>query len=268
MAIYDHPINISVNKNDPNTLWRYMSLDNFELMLKEGSLFFCRADCFQDSFEGSLPQKEIEHRPKESKRLDEIFNQPIKSETEYQQKEEFYKQLHLKQRQSIAVNCWHMNDDENDAMWKAYQKEGQCVAIKTTITILVNTIQDIPENTGISKIRYIDYKKDTFYHPEEFPHLEYNTLTPLVHKRKGIYSFENELRLYTLAHEGLIDEEFWELQPKFNGIDIKIELNKLVQSVIISPYSVQLKSKVENLIQKYNYRFILEESTILSQPNF
>lgn len=268
MAIYDHPINISVNKNDPNTLWRYMGPDNFELMLKDSSLFFCRADCFQDSFEGSLPQKEIEHRQKESKRLDEHFKQPIKSEIEYQRKEESFKQLHLKQRHSMLVNCWHMNDTENDAMWKAYQKQNLCVAIKTTLPSLVNTIQDIPEKIGISKIRYIDYMKDTFYHPEEFPHLEYNTLTPLVHKRKGIYSFENELRLYTLANEGLIDEVFWEIQPKFNGMDIKIELNKLVQSVIISPYSVQLKSEVENLIQKYNYNFIVEESTILSQPNF
>lgn len=35
-------------------LWKYMSLSKFLYLLNTHSLYFCRLDCFDDPFEGSL----------------------------------------------------------------------------------------------------------------------------------------------------------------------------------------------------------------------
>lgn len=44
-----------ISPEDGATLWRYMSLEKFVNMLETKSLFFTRADKFEDPFEGFIP---------------------------------------------------------------------------------------------------------------------------------------------------------------------------------------------------------------------
>ena len=46
--------------DDRDTLWRYMSLEKFVNMLETKSLFFTRADKFEDPFEGFIPPALVE----------------------------------------------------------------------------------------------------------------------------------------------------------------------------------------------------------------
>ena len=41
--------------NPKDTLWRYLSLEKFASLLYTQSLYFVRADQFEDPFEGSVP---------------------------------------------------------------------------------------------------------------------------------------------------------------------------------------------------------------------
>jgi len=61
-----------IQPNDKDIVWRYMSIDKFESMLKNKSLFFCRTDRFSDQFEWSITKKEAEYRPKGMEQISNI----------------------------------------------------------------------------------------------------------------------------------------------------------------------------------------------------
>ncbi|NLE62949.1 MAG: hypothetical protein GX612_03820, partial [Bacteroidales bacterium] len=106
MAIEDFELCIKPKFNFE--LWRYMDLEKFESLLKNSSLFFCRADRFADPFEGSIPKREVKEN------ISGLSNQHI-----------------LMKKQKI-INCWHINNNENDSMWKLYLKSNEGIAIRTT----------------------------------------------------------------------------------------------------------------------------------------
>jgi hypothetical protein len=49
---------------DDTVIWRYLDFTKFVEMVSSKSLFFSRADKFQDPFEGSLLKKTLERRLK------------------------------------------------------------------------------------------------------------------------------------------------------------------------------------------------------------
>ena len=48
-----------IQPKDDTTLWRYMSFEKFANLLATGSLFFSRADKYDDKFEGYIPESVI-----------------------------------------------------------------------------------------------------------------------------------------------------------------------------------------------------------------
>ena len=54
--------NPHIMPNPELVIWRYMEIWKFKKLLKKKALFFCRTDRFSDSFEGSIPKKEVEYR--------------------------------------------------------------------------------------------------------------------------------------------------------------------------------------------------------------
>ena len=95
--------------DDWNTLWRYMSLEKFVNMLETKSLFFTRADKFEDPFEGFTPPALVESYRKSVKRviLDESFTEVLIKISE-------------NSRKYVMCNCWHQNEEESMAMWEKY----------------------------------------------------------------------------------------------------------------------------------------------------
>ncbi len=188
MPILKHDYNIRLEKK--SIIWRYIDFWKYEDMLKKKSLYFCRADILSDKFEGSLSIKEVEQRKDQ---FYDLVKYSPKLNPEQANKD--MTEEHKKQKLGSYLNCWHINNDESATMWESYVKDNEGVAIRSTCEKIHETLRVVDENLGISKVRYIDYDNEVFYHKTEYPIESYNLLVPLLHKRIE-YKSENEFRIY------------------------------------------------------------------------
>lgn len=214
-------------------------------------MFFCRADKFIDPFEGTIPKKEAEYRIKS---LDDTeTNESISN-------------LHRKLKGHFLINCWHINNEENDAMWRLYLKNNNGVAIKTTVSKLLDSLINSEEEVNCSLIRYIDYEKDIWKPPTV---KGYNMFTPIMHKRKE-FLHENELRLiHQLDLQNGDIEEYWREQPKRKGKDIQVDLTKLINVICTAPTSNEMQiAKIKHLVHKNGFDFQVEKSKLDNEPYY
>jgi hypothetical protein len=222
---------ICITPNLDSIIWRYMSLEKFELLLADKSLFFCRADKFADPFEGTIPLKEAEYRKKtwgDEESIKSISN------------------FHIRFKGHLLVNCWHINNSENDAMWRLYLKDNDGVAIQTTVRNLLDSLKNTNEDIYCTKIRYIDFEKDIWLPPID----SYNMFAPIIHKRQE-FTQENEVRL--IHRIDIVNDinEYWQKQPKENGKDISIDINKLIIALYSAPTSDKTQiDRVKNIAKK------------------
>ncbi|MBE9469467.1 MAG: DUF2971 domain-containing protein [Bacteroidetes bacterium] len=231
---------------DNSVLWRYMNLDKFEYLINKKLLFFCRADLFDDKFEGSIPKKEFEFRKRKSKSSQEGFTY-----------------MHKEYRRSSVVNCWYIGDSESNLMWASYSK-GKGIAIKTKKEKLYESLKKSKENIWPSKVRYIDYDKDSWF-GNDYPY-SLNFIAPLIHK-KNEYKDENEFRLIIHKEEIIHNPDYWEKQPNNKGILVNIDISKLIDKVILSPdINIDNKNKVLKLAKLVGFE--VEDSKLSSSPLF
>lgn len=250
---------------EPNSiLWRYMELDRFKSLLERKALFFSRADKFPDQFEGSLPLREYEFRPKVHRAIDDFYGN---QSTDEQIAESIagLTHEHLEFRRRHVVNCWHSNSNESDAMWGMYLKSNEGIAIQTSVSRLRQSVETSPLEVEISKVRYLDYERDIFFHATEYPHRNYNLMMPLLHKRNE-FIHEKEVRLIHEVREAYSDKKYWETQEFETGMFIEVDIPVLVRKVILTPTSDErVREKVELVIQNAGYHFTIEKSA-LSRP--
>ena len=129
------------------------------------------------------------------------------------------------------VSCWHMNQHENDAMWKAYTRDTRSVAIRTTFAALRACL---PSYVDIGMVRYLDYTTD------RLPTL--NMFQYITHKRIQL-SFEQEIRAvaFGLLPDQLGGTEFRahlfekDGDPGFKAYAPPVDLACLIQGVVLHP---------------------------------
>ena len=112
MPASHHPV--FVQPADPATpIWRYMDFTKFVSMLERSALFFARADCLGDPFEGSYSRGNERLRPT-------VYKDAPQEVLAYMASNgaEFTRIL----RKWTFISCWHMNQGESAAMWKLYAK--------------------------------------------------------------------------------------------------------------------------------------------------
>ena len=143
----NHPCLI-LNYPDSKKIWRYMDFTKFVNLLDTESLFFCRADSFEDKWEGTFPKEMIEK-----------FNSTEKSiPSDDGNKYSLCEWQIVKEARSHLINCWHVNDYESDAMWKLYSSNRQSIAIQSTIGRLKRCFNKIAERIWIGEVEYVDFK--------------------------------------------------------------------------------------------------------------
>jgi hypothetical protein len=265
MPIEDHPYHIPIEGDA--VLWRYIDLEKFESLLIRKALFFCRADKFSDPFEGSIPRKEANYRMIWQK----IFSQENKQSFDEELALKSINNLsmmHLRLKRCTVVNCWQINNNESDAMWRLYLKDNEGVAIQTTTKRLTNSLNSSNIKIGLSRVRYIDYDNEIWYHKKNFPHHSYNAIVPFIHKRIE-FSHENELRLYHLIYDAEHDMEYWDRQENHKGVFVEIDINELVDKIILPPTAdEQVKNRILQLAEKYGYKFEFLNSKLQNNPIF
>jgi hypothetical protein len=192
-----------------------MSFVKFVDLIAKEKLYFSRLDHQEDSWEGLIPIG-------------------IKAE----------ERTYI--RYNKYINCWHMNDDESDSMWKLYgNPEGETVAIKTNVGRLIQSLESCPDDVFIGKIKYEEQhvSKNNLYHP-------------LLHKRKPFRN-ENELRLCVSGSNCnppdvmQLNSALMSFGENLSGINflkmigdkghfVDVHLEQLIENIFLSPSSNQL----------------------------
>jgi len=295
-------------KPSPETkLWRYMDLTKFLSMIQTSSLYFARPDTFGDPFECAigLESMKTQYRilpvltvllDKAKKRGINLFEQCrdviFHEEQLYQDKiksmssqEEINKVSQLcndqiliaiiekarkmgyddivesaeqrwqkindhlpANRTDIYINCWYNSDYESEAMWELYANstKGQGIAIQTRSRMLENSFSG-DYNIQIGEVQYIDFLK-RFADP----------IYPYWFKRKA-FEHEREVRAVYESHE----------DNDRKGISIKVDLDKLIENIYVSPLAEDyFVSVVKDIIKKYEIHKNIKYSSLKDEPFF
>ncbi|MBI5697325.1 MAG: hypothetical protein HZC29_02260 [Thaumarchaeota archaeon] len=241
--VFEKPDNLDVK------VWRFIDFTKYVSMLESKSLYFCRADLFQDIFEGTYPKQTFDV-------LRQDTRIPEKGKDNIINAFGMFQQYHVKGR---YLNCWHINDHESDAMWKLYTNNNLGVAIQTTFKSLTECFND-KRIIYVGKVNYIDYNKDLF--PLG------NTLFPYVHKRMS-YEHEHELRAVTEIYPDKWNENPLTFEKNPNGINIKVDLDKLIGQIYVSPRAPDwFKELVKSISDKYALNKPIESSSLDDRPLF
>jgi hypothetical protein len=241
-----------------NKLWRYTDFTKYVSMLSTKGLFFARADCFQDTFEGAKGLKK--NKDKWDEYYLNFFREAIKNPPDnirftnsYEEVEKQAKRLleDLKNsgeigRKRTFINCWHENELESEAMWRLYSSFIEnALAVRTSYHSLYYALGRNP-SIDIGRVKYIDFQKkyagvnDAFWH-----------------KRK---SFEHEKEVRAI----LIDFDCSE-----KGKIIPCDLSILIEEVIISPSAPSWFTQLVNDVnEKYGIKVKAKPSELIQEPFF
>jgi hypothetical protein len=192
-------------KNENATIWRFMDFTKMMSLLENQSLFFCRSDKLDDRFEGSTP-------------LGNFMTLEGKTEPkDFEARSE----ERMKSRESVYINCWHLNEYESAAMWKVYAQSNHAVAIRSTIKRLRECFSDkrlVDNCIFTGDVEYLDYKKDKM--PEDF------VTNRFFYKRKS-FEYESEIRAVLIT--GAVGTH----KPNENGILVPVKLDVLIDDLYV-----------------------------------
>lgn len=218
-----------------------MDFTKFVSLISSKSLFFCRSDLFEDSFEGSYSKANLRLRPHIYKDMKPEHFTSMLEQTAY-----FSKKI----KKWTFINCWHANEYESAAMWKLYSKTNESIAIETDYNTLKNILN---EKIFLGLVTYIDYENDWL--PEG------NAFYPFTHKRK---SFEHEKEV-----RAIIQDLSMQNNGDETGRNILVDINKLIHKIYVSPsapsWLVELTKEVS---EKYNINATVKKSDLYSDPVF
>jgi hypothetical protein len=214
---------------DNQSIWRYMPFTKFAWLIANKSLYFSRLDQHDDWWEGLLP-KSSDNETKKYIRYNRF------------------------------INCWHMNESESDAMWKLYGgSSGETIAIKTSVGRLIQALEKSHIPVNIGEVKYEEKTTENRYNP---------LYSPVLYIRKP-FQHERELRLCVTSELNFNPPDFTQLKEAFasldihsneldilrqygnKGIDVRVDLNQLIEEVIRCPNEKSyLKASVEFIIMK------------------
>jgi hypothetical protein len=123
----------------------------------------------------------------------------------------------------VAVNCWHVNDSESDAMWRLYSLQGQGIAIQSTYDRLERSFHMAQAQVEIGMVTYHDY--DT--HAISMGNVFHVAMT-----KRTSFEHEKELRVATLVPSG-----FNPALPQVDGIEVQVDIEILIEKIVVSPKS-------------------------------
>lgn len=237
---------------DDDKLWRYMDLAKFISIMKNSTLYFSSPEGFSDIYEGAhgeLKNKQAWDDFYLSFARTSIITAPdncwhkIEPKKLEENSKRLVKEISSTWKNGIYINCWYHSEFESEAMWKMYSTNVEnAIAIQTSY---ISLKKELGENITIKPIHYIDYSKQ-FVGPNEV----------FWCKRK---SFEYEKEVRAIVHDFR--------NPQNAGIEIRVDLNKMIENVYISPYSLKwFQEIVVDLIARYGYTFNVHESSMSEIP--
>lgn len=255
---------------DDTPAWRYLDFTQLISILERESLWFNRADLFEDPLEGSLSRANVETRELRYKDT-EVPRSAL----------EMMSQAARQHRKTTYLNCWHLNYYESAAMWEQYSTDGQGIAIQTTVGDLIAALtenpgvfksgEDTPDDADeidriitLGEVQYIDYDRHLI--PEN------NLYAPLFHKRLS-FKHEQEFRAAFSKHfEKLREDEADSIDDSGDvpvGVYVDVDLGKLIDTLYISPTSPEwFSEQVELIKERYDIECDIQKSSLDEDPVF
>ncbi len=215
-------------------IWRYMGFSKFVSFLETNTLWFARADTFEDTFEGLLP---------------------LRTHLQWGNLSNWMSQ----QRAKTYVNCWHANDYESVGMWKAYLGAEPGVVVETTLGKLGDCLSSYSEVIYLGSVKYLDYTKDELEGWQQSP----NIFHPIMHKRR-FFDFEREIRAVINT---MSDTSLQAAGKGAMGIPVPVKLEDLIISARPSTGAAGwFVSTVEAVLRRYGLRIPVVRSAIDELP--
>jgi len=241
-----------------------MDFTKYVSMIKEGGLYFSRADLLGDPLEGSFPRSTILSRRELYAPMVAELNargDPVTADEFLEEIANLFQQA----RRAIFVNCWHESEFESVAMWKLYSSSSESIAIKSSYGRLIEILDD---SCFVGSIEYLDFQADTID--------DWNAFSGIMHKRSA-FQHEREVRALSwhqalseaaarLGEDEQVDVDLDRL-PK--GIWKRLSLPDLIDGIYVSPASpVWFAELVESVSRRYELGIPVHRSVLEAEPTF
>jgi hypothetical protein len=228
-----------------------MDITKFLSILTTESLFFTRADRFEDKWEGALTRNNLK---KWERRL--VEGGLAEPENAMSVLRESFRE----QRQHTYICCWHLGEHESAAMWKLYVKGFEGVALRTTTSGLTGALARYPDHDiFVGKVTYLDYDKEIL--PDN------GLLAPLLCKRKS-FEHEHEARAVISARPPTTLQDLVKAVPPKapvadRGLSVPVDLVELAAVVYVAPTAPKwVCVLVKDLVRKFAVAWKVEQSTL------
>lgn len=225
-------------------LWRYMDLPKFMDMIEHHTLFFPRADKFDDKYEGAFTSS-LKERIEDSYRKNKIDSTIDEFKT--------------KLRERVFISCWHKGIHDSMAMWKIYGDPTSGVAVTTWVKRLEDILKkhkhyQISE-TYIFDVKYINHWQD--------PYIDIKPYSRIFSYKLKAYTYENELRVVIDTFHNTFNER----PPAEYGLKIDIDVEKLIRSIIIAPNAPKwFFELIQDIVKRYNLKIPVRRSKLSFKP--
>jgi len=248
----EHPI------SRESRLWRYLTFEKFVWLLEKSKLYHSRLDLLGDPFEGSVTRAYVRKRDAGQlpKHLQTAF-------PEYEATE------HKRWMYSRFVTSWYASPHESAAMRKLYSRERAGVAIVSTPLRMQEGVDLTPYHTAIlGPVEYLDFEKEDgtlpfgkkarpgFLKRKSFEHEK---------EVRGMIYFEEYPQDPNLIRSPEYVQSLRESRPP--GIDVRVELKRLIQEIYISPLSAAyFRDVVSILTDRHGLADLIHPSALLGDP--
>ena len=203
--------------SDPSVrAWRYMDLAKLLSLVSKRELYLRRLDLLPDKYEGLYPRRVrkalAEHYATQGLNQSEAI--------EFANHQVDYAKQH---RETMYVNCWHLDDHESEAMWRIYCGNDSGLAIVLPYVDL-RTLMISTGHAWIGEIQYLDYDSDLLSPG--------NVFRVALHKRRE-FSHEKEARIVSFSNV-----EFATPADRPAGISIAWQV-EVIQKIVVNPYAAE-----------------------------
>jgi len=218
-------------------LWKFVAI------IDTRTLYFCSAARMVDDWEGALSAGTILERPIKAAAVAQYLrdNGLVTWTTE-----DVISVLEHGRRLSrtrVMMNCWHMNSVESAAMWDLYCRDGDGVAVRSSI----GRLEQLPDMAGdsaltVRPITYEDYSRVSIS--------ESNIFHPFTYKRLS-YAHEQEVRVMFFNRD------------EVDGVSVPIDLDSLIEAVYVAPNAPEwYEGTVKSLLSHYGLDVPVHKSSL------
>ncbi|KAA3614343.1 MAG: hypothetical protein DWQ01_01165 [Planctomycetota bacterium] len=238
------------------TLWRYLTAGKLEDFLATSTLYLCRVDRFDDSFEGSIGKAGADYKRK----LLREFAQPGQDSSYYSAvlsaRESF--------RRFFYASCWHLREHEAVSMWNSYLRGEPGAAIRTTFGRLRDAVPGSEPGRLIGGlVNYVDYDRKLFdmlgpidaYFFKRIEYSEEREYRFLYHHLPMEVYPKDARRMFWLQEQGIASSVRFD--PRDMNLEVEtpdhyrhpVDLASLIESIVLAPTTEpKFEDHVRNLV--------------------